>query len=182
MFPSECRKRSISLIKKRQKQNLKNYCPVSLLPICRKIFGRLIKMFGYFLTNTVLPRYQSGLKPGDSCINQFFFFFFFSIIHEIYSSFDDGLEVRSVFLDISKANNKFWHEGVIFKLKQNGISEDLLNILSDFLRNRKERVTLHGQSSSWTNFNARVSQGSVLRPISFLNTSKRFIRWLIIKY
>ena len=63
------------------------------------------------------------------------------------SSFDDGFEVRSVLLNISKAFDKIWHEGIIFKLQQNGISDDLLNILSDFLRNRKQRVTLNGQSS-----------------------------------
>ena len=62
----------------------------------------------------------------------------------------------------------FKHEGVIFKLQQNGISDDLRNILSDFLRNRKQRVTLNGQSSSWTNFNDRVPQGSILGPLLFL--------------
>ena len=71
-------------------------------------------------------------------------------------------------MDISKAFGKVWHEGIIFKLKQNGISDDLLNILSDFLRNRKQRVTLNGQSSSWTNVNAGVPQGSILSPLLFL--------------
>ena len=46
--------------------------------------------------------------------------------------------------------------------------DDLLNILSDFLRNRKQRVTLNGQSSSWTNFNAGVPQGSILGQLLFL--------------
>ena len=44
--------------------------------------------------------------------------------------------------------DKVWHEGIIFKLQQNHISDDLLNILSDFLSSRKQRVTLNGQSSS----------------------------------
>ena len=122
-----------------------------------------MKFLVFFLTNNLLAPNQSGFKPGGSCINQLL-----SITHEIYSSFDDGFEVRSVLLDISKAFDKVWHEGIIFKLKQNGISDDLLNILSDFLRNRKQRVTLNSQSSSWTNVNAGVPQGSILSPLLFL--------------
>ena len=71
-------------------------------------------------------------------------------------------------MDIFKAFDKVWHEGIIFKLKQNGISDDLLNILSDFIRNRKQRVTFNGQSSSWTNTNAGVPQGSILGLLLFL--------------
>ena len=100
-------------------------------------------MFKFFTSNNLISPNQSEFKPGDSCINQLL-----SITHEIYKSFDDGLEVRDVFLDISKAFDKVWHEGFIFKLKQNGISGDLLQILSDFVSSRKERVVLNGQSSS----------------------------------
>ena len=120
-------------------------------------------MFSFFLANNLLAPNQSGFKPGDSCINQLL-----SITHEIYSSCDDGFEIRSVFLDISKVFDKVWHEGIVFKLQQNGISDELLNILPDFLRNRKQRVTLNVQSSSWTNVNAGVPQGSILGPLLFL--------------
>ena len=51
--------------------------------------------------NKLTSSSQSGFKPGDSCINQLL-----SITHEIYSYFDEGLEVRSVFLDIAKAFDK----------------------------------------------------------------------------
>ena len=119
----------VPIHKKGDKQTLKNYRPVSLLPICGKIFKRLIfnEMFKFFFDNKLITTNQFGFKPSDSCINQLL-----SITHEIYKSFDDGLEVRSVFLDISKAFDKVWYEGVIFKLEQNGISGDILNLLKDF--------------------------------------------------
>ena len=64
-------------------------------------------------------------------------------------SFDDGFEVRGVFLDISKAFDKVWHKGIIFKLQQSGISGKLIRALSDFLKDRKQKVILNGQVSSW---------------------------------
>ena len=154
VFPSKQKKDNIvPCYKKGDKQNLKNYRSVSLHPICGKFFERLIfnEIFSFFLANNPLAPNEPGFKPGDSCINQLL-----SITHDIYSSFDDGFEVRSVFLDIFKAFDKVWHEGIKFKLQQNGIPDDLVNMLSDFLRNRKQKVTLNGQSSSWTNVNAEV--------------------------
>ena len=59
------------------------------------------EIFTLFLANNLLAPNQSGFKPGDSCINQPL-----SITHEIYSSFDDGFEIRGDFLDISKASDK----------------------------------------------------------------------------
>ena len=77
----------------------------------------------------------TGSKTDDSCIYQLL-----PITQEIYKSIGDGIEVRIVFLDISKAFDKVWHNEVILKLEQNGISGDLVNILIDFIGNRKQRV------------------------------------------
>ena len=83
-------------------------------------------------------------------------------------SLDDGLETKDVFLDISKAFDKAWHEGLLLKLKQNDISGNLLNVIIDFLYQRKQRVVLNGQHSSWTNVEAWVPKGSILGPLFFL--------------
>ena len=119
-------------------------------------------MFGFFIENDLTSQHQSGFKPGESCINQLL-----PITHEIYGSFDEGFDVRSVFLDISKASDKIRHDSIIFKLKQNDISGNLLNLLSNFLRNRKQRVILNGQNSSWVDVNAGIPQVSILDPLLF---------------
>ena len=58
--------------KKNDKQLVKNYRPISLLPICGKIFERLIynKLFHFFQGNNLSSPSQCGFKPGDSCTNQ----------------------------------------------------------------------------------------------------------------
>ena len=68
---------------------------------------------------------------------------------------DDGLEVRSVFLDIAEGFDKA-NKGLSFKLEQNGISGHLLNILKDILSNKKQRIILKGQVSTWTSVNAGI--------------------------
>ena len=88
-------------------------------------------MFTFFTENSLISQNQSSFKPGDSCTNQLL-----SITHQIYKSFDGGEEVRSV----SKTFDEVWHKDLIFKLKQNGISDNLLGTLTDFLKLRKQRL------------------------------------------
>ena len=59
-------------------------------------------------------------------------------------------------------------QGLIYKLKQNGISGNLLDTITDFLNSRKQRVVLNGQFSSWTSTEAGVPQGWLLGPLLFL--------------
>ena len=165
-FPHEWKKANVVPVhKKENKQSLENYRPISLLPICSKIFERLIsnEMFTFFTENNLISPNRSGFRPGDSCVNQLL-----AITHEIYKSFDVGFEVRGVFLDICKAFDKVWHEGLLLKLNQNGISGNLLKLLRNFLSYRKQRVLLNGQHSSWDNVNAGAPQVSILGSLLFL--------------
>ena len=80
---------------------------------------------------------------------------------------DYNLKVRAAFLDISKAFDKVWHKGLVLRLNQNGISDKTLNIITDFLSFRKQRVVLNGQASPWVSIAAGFPQGSILGPLLF---------------
>ena len=122
-----------------------------------------IKYLSFLLKNNLVSPNQSGFKPGDSCISQLL-----SITHKIFQSFNEGFEVRSVLPDISKPFYKVWHKGLIFKVSKTGISGNLLDILSDFLSDRKQRVVLNSQKSTWANVHATVLQGSIPGPLLLL--------------
>ena len=111
-YPSERKKANVVPVhKKGNQQLLKNYRPISLLPIFEKIFERIIcnNIFECLTTNKLISGNQSGFKPGDSCLSQLL-----SITHEIYHSLDNGLEFRGVFFLIypkllTKYGIKAWY-------------------------------------------------------------------------
>ena len=87
----------VPIYKQNHKQNIQNYRHVSLLPIFRKIFEWLIcnELYPFFIKNDSISPNKSGLKQGDSYINQFL-----SITHDLFLFLDQGFEVSGMFLDI----------------------------------------------------------------------------------
>ena len=168
LFPEIWKYANVVPVHKKNEKNLKgNYRPISLLPIFGKILEKLIydSLYSYLASHELLNPNQSGFRPGDSTVNQLL-----SITHTIFQAFDCNppLDVRSVYLDISKAFDRVWHDGLIHKLKRCGVSGQLLLLIQSFLKDRKQRTVLNGQSSSWGDISAGVPQGSILGPLFFL--------------
>ena len=81
---------------------------------------------------------------------------YLSISHKTFSEFDDGHQVSGVFLDISKASDRIWRGGLVFKLQQSGIPGEIINFKKTTFSYQKQRVVLNGQQSSWADVKAGV--------------------------
>ena len=107
--------------------------------------------FDLFSENNLFAANQSGFRQRDFCINQHP-----SINHEILCTLDMGCKVCGIVFGMSKAFDKVLHDGLIFSLRQNRICSELINILQDFLSDRKQNVVLNGHCPYWVDTRAGV--------------------------
>ena len=165
-FPSPYKDANVSPVHKKGDLSLvSNYRPISLLNSVAKLFEKLVfkYLYNHLQDNNMLSSLQSGFIPGDSTVNQLAYLY-----HIFTEALDAGKEVRTVFCDISKAFDRVWHEGLIYKLKAAGVSGDVLRWFQSYLSGRRQRVVLPGSLSEWVYIKAGVPQGSILGPLLFL--------------
>ena len=105
-----------------------NYRPVSILNAFSKIIEKVVftRLYNFLLDINFLNPLQSGFRPGDSTVSQLLY-----IVHKINEAFKRGKEVRMVYLDTSKAFDRVWYKGLLFKLKSIGNGDPLLGWLTN---------------------------------------------------
>ena len=165
-FPASWKLANVTPIYKKGERDLcSNYRPVSLLSCVGKIMERCVQnhVFGFLKSNNLLTSCQSGFIPGDSTTFQLLVMY-----DDFCKSLDNKLTTQSVFFDISKAFEKVWHKGLIYKLHCIGIRGKMLKWFSDYLIDRKQAVVIKGKTSSYKSISSGVPQGSVLGPLLFL--------------
>ena len=96
--------------KKEDKNIIGNYRPISLLPISSKVFEKCIYKHIFNFIRDLITEHQSGFTINDSTRNQLLY-----IANMFSKALDEGKEIRVIFFDISKAFDRVWHRGLLFK-------------------------------------------------------------------
>ena len=127
------------------------------------------KLNEYLVLNNVISPFQSGSRRGDSTVNQLLL-----MNHEFSKALDENKEIRIVFCDISRAFDRVWHKGLLFKLRSIGISENIIGWFKDYLSNRQQRVCIKGVAWLWKFIAAGVPQGSILGATKLCSIQKLY--------
>ena len=134
-------------------------------------FGKIVEklifnsLFEFLLENNLLNESHSGFRQSDSCKYQFL-----SVVHDIYSFFDcnPSRDLTGIFLGISKAFDRVWHQRLIYKVKRISVTGLLLELIHIFPSHIFQIAVLNGQSSTWLPVSFGVPKGSILVPLLFL--------------
>ena len=145
--------------------NPRSYRPIALLSVVGKLFEGVIlqPLRSSLLSNARISRFQAGFLPARNCEEQVV-----RLVEDIFYQFEIRGAVTAVFLDISKAYDSVWRDGLRLKLNGAGISGNLFAVLDSFLSDRKLCVELNRIRSRWEVFDFGVPQGSKLSPILFI--------------
>ena len=142
-----------------------SYRPISLISSIMKLFERVIeqRLRSHLEHIGFINKHQSGFRRAKSTDDHLF-----RLSQSIMESFNKGEHVVAAFLDVEKAFDNVWHNGLRYKIFQLDLPTKMTRWLSDFLVGRLIQVNVNNFFSNQINPKAGVPQGSVLSPLLFL--------------
>ena len=167
VFPSQWKSAKVIMLPKPGKDAKKatSYRPISLLSCLGKIYERHIgeSLVGILEERKFFTDLQAGYRKGKSSQEHLF-----RLTQDIFNGFKERKATIGVFLDVQKAFDAVWLNGLKKKIQNIGLPSQLQNIIFSFLTNRVLRVNENGSVSNLVKLEAGTPQGSCLSPILYI--------------
>ena len=162
-FPNTLKYADVSPIyKKGNNTEAGNYRPVSILPSMSKIFEKeIVQQLSTFFDNK-FNSCVSGFRKGYSCETVLV-----NMIESIKRSLDNGNIVCAVLMDLSRAFDCVPHRLLIAKFRAYGLSISACDVITSYLKGRKQRVKIGSNRSEWMHVHKGSAQGSLFGPFSY---------------
>ncbi|GFY28523.1 probable RNA-directed DNA polymerase from transposon X-element [Trichonephila clavipes] len=141
-----------------------SFRPIALLSILGTVAEKIIltRLYHQVDTNNILIPEQHGFRPDLSTTHQLL-----RVVETIKSGLNDKKSTGAVFLDIQKAFDRVWREGLIFKLIKYDFPSPLIKLISSYLADRNFSVRINDTYSSHRPTEAGVAQGTLISPLLF---------------
>ncbi|GBO38131.1 RNA-directed DNA polymerase from mobile element jockey [Araneus ventricosus] len=141
-----------------------SYRPISLLSSLSKIAEHIIlnRLNKHLNDYNILCSEQFGFREKLSTTHQLL-----RVVEYITEGFSNKQKTGAVFLDIQKAFDRVWQDGLIYKLINYNTPKYLVKIIDSYLNDRKFAVRVNNTLSDSKPINAGVAQGSKIGPILF---------------
>ena len=156
----------IPVLKKgKHKNKATSYRPISLLSCTGKLMERMVntRLTWHLESKNILVNEQAGFRQNMSTEDQVTY-----IAQKIEDGFQNKQHTLTVWVDMEKAFDKVWKDGLRYKLRENGVSDNMYKWISQYLYNRTARVCVEGEYSREKDLREGVPQGGVLSPTLFL--------------
>ena len=166
IFPKSLKiSRTIPIFKKGDPNSITNYRPISILPFVSKIIEKCLhsRVINYLIVNNILSPNQFGFIKKRSTEDAIL-----KLVQYLYDTLNSKLNSVNIFVDYSKAFDTINHGILLRKMEAYGIRGLPLELMSSYLRNRRQYVKVGDALSSVGFLTLGVPQGSVLGPLLFL--------------
>lgn len=155
----------VLLLKKgKNKSSASNYRPISLLSTLGKLFERIVanRLYTHLYAQSFFNPWQRGYLHRKEAWEHVY-----RVDAEVRLAKSNKWTTTAVALDVEKAFDSVWHDGVRYKLAALGLPVKLVRLVSSFLTGRTIRVRVEGELSAPVTLHAGTPQGSVLSPLLF---------------
>ena len=140
------------------------YRPISLTSVVGKLMERIVtsRLEAYLESNNILDKEQEGFRHFRSTTKALLTF-----VQSIFNGFNQEASTVAIFVDLEKAFDSVWREGLLVKLAHVGVKGKLWTWINTFLSHREARCVFNKFIGNWFQTGIGLPQGSVISPILF---------------